>query len=251
MLRLVSWCRRHFLISLCLLLLLITLIIGSSLALARAQTPIITAPSCGSLTLHEGGQNAYVLSQNSRSIEQCFVQAYQQCQQRALTVTWMGVDAGSTSTFTLEKQGTGCQISQSSQNYMVGKPDAQANTSICQGLTQSIDALILKQCGNGGNIVIPRSELCGYVYAQQSVAAIQQAEACFMQDDHQCYGAALGYEPSGTLGYTFQLDFACKLTVLVSTSQARFSCAGLVQQADGLHALNCGSEGTILIPAHP
>ncbi len=248
--RLFTWFRHHLVISLGLFVVLFVLVIGGSFVLVRAQTQGPQAPSCGSLTLHEGGQNAYVLSPGARSIEQCFVQAYQQCQARALAVTWMGVDAGTASTFTIEKQGNNCQLLQSSQSYVLGHTNAQSEISSCQGLTQTTDSLILK-CGSGEDILIPRSESCGYVYPQQTPAATEQAEACFMQDYRQCYGAALGYEPSGTLGYSFQIDFTCKLTVVVSSSQSRFPCTSLAQQADGLHALNCGTLGTIRIPARP
>lgn len=246
-----AWFRRHLLLSLLLLFILLVLIIGSGLVLVRVQTPGAKAPSCGSLTLHEGGKNAYVLSSDARSIERCFVQAYQRCQWKALDVIWMGVDAGTTSTFTPEKQGKNCQIIQSSQSYVLGHTSANPEISICQGLIQRTDSLIMKHCGNGDDILIPRAESCGYVYQQQTPAAIKQAETCFMQDYHQCYGTELSYEPSGALGYSFQLDFACKLTVTVSTSQSTYACSGLIQQADGLHVLNCGPEGTILIPAHP
>lgn len=249
--QLLTWFRRHHVISLGLFFVLLALIVGSSLVLVRAQTQGPQAPSCGSLTLHEGGQNAYVLSPGARSIEQCFVQAYQQCQARALAVTWMGIDAGTTSTFTIEKQGTTCQLLQSSQSYVLGHTNNPSETTRCQGLTQTTDSLILTHCGSGDDMLIPRSESCGYVYPQQTPAATEQAEACFMQDYRQCYGAALGYEPSGTLGYSFQIDFTCKLTVVVSSSQARFSCTSLAQQADGLHALNCVTMDTIRIPAHP
>src|SRR5579885_3599342 len=95
--RLFTWFRHHLVISLGLFVVLFVLVIGGSFVLVRAQTQGPQAPSCGSLTLHEGGQNAYVLSPGARSIEQCFVQAYQQCQARALAVTWMGVDAGTAS----------------------------------------------------------------------------------------------------------------------------------------------------------
>lgn len=248
MFRFLSVFRNHLLIS---ILLLLMLVVGGGLVVIHAQTPSVKAPSCGTLTLHNGGQNPYVLSQNARSIEQCFVLAYRSCQEKALDVTWMGVDTGTTSTFTIEKQDKSCQISQSSQNYGLVHTNSQSEVGICQGLTQSTDSLILKRCGSGGDILIPRSELCGYVYSQQTVAAVGQAETCFMQDYRQCYGAALGYEPSGSFAYTFQFDFSCKLTVVVSSTQARYACAGLVQQTDGLRAQNCGTEGTILIPAHP
>ena len=245
------WFRCHLLLSLGLFFVLLVLVVGSSFALVRTQTQGIQAPSCGSLTLHEGGQNPYVLSPGARSIEHCFVQAYQQCQARALDVTWMGVDAGTTSTFTIEKQGNNCQLLQSSQSYVLGHTSAQPEITSCQALTQTADALILKHCGSGGDILLPRSESCGYVYPQQTPASTEQAEACFMQDYQQCYGAELGYEPSGTLGYSFQFDFTCKLTVVVTNSQSRFLCTGLVRQADGLHASHCGTAGTIQIPARP
>lgn len=245
--RLFSWFRYHLIVSLGLSLLLLVVVVGSCLVLVRAQVPGVAAPSCGSLVLHQGVQNSYVLNTGARATEECFVQAYQQCRAMAMDVTWMGVDAGTKSTFTIEKQGKGCQISQSAQSYVLGRTNASGGGT-CQGLVQSADSLVLKDCG-GGDILIPRGESCGYVYAQQTPAAIQQAETCFMQDFKQCYAAELVYEPSGALGYSFQFDFACTLTVVVSSTQDRYTCAGLVQQADGLHVLNCGSLGSILIPA--
>lgn len=241
--------RSHLLLSFCLLLVSLILIVGSSLVLVRAQTPGVKAPSCGSLTLHEGVQNTYVLSPGARLSESCFVLAYQHCQLKALNVTWMGIDAGTTSTFTIEKQDKACQITQSSQEYVIGRSNANPDISTCQGLDQNTTTLLLKHCGGGDDILIPRAESCGVVYQQQTPDNIKQAEACFVQDYQQCYGSELAYEPSGILGYSFRLDFTCKLTVLVSTSQTMYACTGLTQQTDGLHALNCGTEGTIVIPS--
>lgn len=250
-----SWIRRHLFITVGLLITLIVVLTAGSFALVHAWNPAPTAPSCGSLSLPLNGQAQYAVGVDNASasqIEQCFIQAYQHCQARSLNVTWMGVDSGSKSIFTIEKQGNACQISQSSQGYVVGFTNQRPpDIHTCQGIVQSANALTIKQCQGNGEVVIPRGESCGAVYSQNSLDANRSAENCFIQDYHRCYPAELSYEPSGTLGYGFHLSGSCKLTVFTSDTQSSSSCSDVLQQTDGLHFLNCGPRGDILVPAKP
>ncbi len=59
--RLFTWFRHHLVISLGLFVVLFVLVIGGSFVLVRAQTQDPQAPSCGSLTLHEGGAECVCL----------------------------------------------------------------------------------------------------------------------------------------------------------------------------------------------
>ena len=94
-----------------------------------------------------------------RQVEQCFVQAYRQCQNASMNVIWMEVDTGTTEKLTVVSQHGQCQIISSSQPYGVTwRPQsAPITTQICQSLILITDSLVIKGCGSG-DVVIPTDE---------------------------------------------------------------------------------------------
>jgi hypothetical protein len=87
--------------------------------------------------------------------EDCFFQAFQQCQLATLTVTMSGVDAGTINRFAIEKQGDNCRISGSLVRYVVPRPTPMPEQFICQGLTRKNGGLLFSACGAQGDIVVP------------------------------------------------------------------------------------------------
>lgn len=90
----------------------------------------------------------------------------------------------------------------------------------------------------------------------------QGVENCFWQAYQQCHPATLVYTQGGVdtaTIHTFSLEKQngkCAITDALQhiiyphspTTAARDTCAGLAQQADGLHFLACNGEGDILVP---
>jgi hypothetical protein len=87
--------------------------------------------------------------------EDCFFQAFQQCQAATLTVTMAGVDAGTINNFAVEKQGDNCRITGSVVRYVVPRPTPVPEQFICQGLTRKNGGLLFTACGAQGDIVVP------------------------------------------------------------------------------------------------
>jgi len=87
--------------------------------------------------------------------ENCFWQAFQKCQSAKLTFTKRGIDAGTTHTFTIEKQNSQCSISDATQHYIAPSPPQQGKTYTCMGLTQRSDGLHFTTCGDEGDIIVP------------------------------------------------------------------------------------------------
>lgn len=116
------------------------------------QTP--TAPQqCGSVQITEGLQK---VSSNATQAENCFWQAYQQCQTATLMVTMMGIDAGTTRTFALSPNGNACKVQDTVQYYVVPKGNSPAKTYTCAGLTQPrLGGLLFTACGADGNVTVP------------------------------------------------------------------------------------------------
>ena len=219
------------------------------------QGPGQQASSCGNLSLVKNGRNTVYLvkydGQRPKAIEQCFVQAFQQCQSLSLTISVLeGVDTSTTTTYTIQPKGAGCQISSSAQFMVAGSPNKPpATTNICQELTQTKDALVLTRCG-GSEEMIPRKEFCGGTYAESTPGGNTAAENCFAQDYQECYPAVLTYSLGGGVVYQFEETSSCTLTEAVN-GLPEAPCASLTQQADGLYVRGCRAIEDTLIPANP
>jgi hypothetical protein len=108
---------------------------------------------------------------------------------------------------------------------------------------------------------------CGTVQASANglinPAAARQAENCFWQAFQTCSPATLAFSKMGVdtvLTHTFTItgnNGKCAISDTVQnggpdavpTPPRTYTCAGLTQQADGLHFTSCGADGDILVPA--
>ncbi len=229
--------------------------LGVLAACGTTKGPGQQPPSCGALSLSPGPQAQYVSSYDGKrvkDVEQCFVQAHQQCKAMALLVTEHGTDTGTNTTYTVAPHGASCQIVASSQAYSAnfGGSTGPVITTTCQGLTETTEALVIGPC-QGQDVLIPRGEACGGVYSQATPAAVRLTEACFARDYQQCYPALLYYVTGSAPVDTFRVSASCQLTLVQSGNLPGTPCASLTQQADGLHMIGCGSQGDILVPARP
>jgi hypothetical protein len=108
---------------------------------------------------------------------------------------------------------------------------------------------------------------CGTVQASANglinPAAARQAEDCFWRAFQACSPATLAFSKMGVdtvLTRTFRStedNGKCTISDTVQnggpdaipTPPRTYTCAGLTQQADGLHFTSCGVDGDILVPA--
>ncbi len=110
--------------------------------------------NCGKVQIIANGQ-----IQNSaaaKQAENCLWHAFQTCTPATLTVTIMGIDAGTTRTFSVSQQGSACVVTDRLQHYIVPKGTGQTTTYTCTGgITQQPDGLLFLSCGADGNIPVP------------------------------------------------------------------------------------------------
>lgn len=111
-----------------------------------------THQNCGTVTIHEAGTPT---GASASAPENCFYTAYQQCHSATLTVTTMGVDAGTTRTFTTQQNGTSCVITDAVATYVVPRPPSAAKTYTCSGLARQSDGLHFASCGADGSVFVP------------------------------------------------------------------------------------------------
>jgi len=108
---------------------------------------------------------------------------------------------------------------------------------------------------------------CGEVHTlngqfSESGGTVRQTENCFWQAFQQCSAATLTFEASGidagvihtftTVNNNGKCSISDATQHYIAPNPAQpgktYSCTGLTQQADGLHFLNCGDEGNIVVP---
>ncbi len=145
---------------------LLCIIIGSVLAACNspfASTPAptpTTAPAsnapaqdCGKIAL---GPNGTVLKLGpGQQTGQCFLKAYQHCQNATLTFAQSGVDTVTTHIFTIKQAAGQCAVVDVSQHTVIPQPPKTLNTYICTGVTQQKNALLFTGCGSDGDITVP------------------------------------------------------------------------------------------------
>src|SRR6266581_600508 len=243
---------RHRLLAIGAVLILALLIVGVGVAFA-GRTPA-QGQNCGEVhTL-----NAHFIESEAsvRQAENCFWQAFQQCSAASLTFQ------------TVNNNGK-CSISDVTQHYIAPNPTQAGQTYTCTGLARQADGLHFLNCGAEGNIVVPLplAQQCGTVQARANgpvnPAAARQAEDCFWRVSHACRPATLVFSKMGVdtvLTRTFRStedNGKCAISDTVQnggpdavpTPPRTYTCAGLTQQADGLHFTSCGADGDILVPA--
>lgn len=137
---------------------LVALLVVAGLLFARSRS-VTAQTACGTVIMHSATGPAFSVQHSSvQQVTNCFWQAYQQCQAATMQVTLMGVDAGVQHTFTLQKKGSGCAVTDSALNYnVVVKLKAKPVVSACSGMAMQADGLHITGCGNQGTFVIPTS----------------------------------------------------------------------------------------------
>jgi hypothetical protein len=127
---------------------------GQGQATTPTSTPSVQVQNCGAVhTLHS--QIAPADLNTARQAENCFWQAFQQCQPATLTYAANEVDAGSVNTFTLKSAGGKCAISDGVQHYIVPRPPGKTTIYTCSDVKLQSNGLYVFSCGDVGTIIVP------------------------------------------------------------------------------------------------
>jgi hypothetical protein len=109
--------------------------------------------ACGTVQVRGNGQ--VVDTTKAQQAENCFWQAYQQCQAATIIVTTMGVDSGINRTFTVIPKDGGCKVSDAEQSYVVPNHTGPLNTYTCASVQQLSNGLLFHSCGVDGDVQVP------------------------------------------------------------------------------------------------
>ena len=119
---------------------------------APGATPTVRARPCGIIMLL--GPNP-PRDPQALQAETCFAQAYQQCSTATLIVRVMGVDTGVLHTLSIENVNGQCTVSDNSLSYNVSLRSEVNRTVQCAGVEQNARGLVIKACGDAGDLVVP------------------------------------------------------------------------------------------------
>jgi hypothetical protein len=110
--------------------------------------------NCGSAATRFLGESTQVLSATSGALP-CFAAAARNCRPASITVTAMGVDAGTRYVFVVKPGTDGCQVTEQSQFYVVSGGVRHGPLTIvgCQRTAVTASGVTL-ECG-GRRILIP------------------------------------------------------------------------------------------------
>ncbi len=158
----VSRGNKAFVIFVAVIVALFTLVLaacGSNVGGQGQATTPTTIPSsqvqkCGTVnTLHSQivstDQNA------AKQAENCFWQAFQQCQPATISYAKNDLDAGTVNTFTLKNAGGKCAVTVGVQHFVAPHPPGKATIYTCSDVKLQSDGLYILSCGDAGTIVIP------------------------------------------------------------------------------------------------
>ncbi|GCE11056.1 hypothetical protein KTT_09150 [Tengunoibacter tsumagoiensis] len=169
-------------------------------------------------------------------------------------------DAGSTSTVTIEQRNDHCAIY--GQEEIVVNTRTTNTTFICNKLSQEGDTLQLSDCDGVADFALtPRritltrftiwtyeSYICGRIGGVHPNDP-QRVESCFFTAYTHCLDDAMLYDTqeNGTkVEKDFMIDNHCGVVYLSGSHTAM--CASLEWRADGLHFMQCGTDGDIFVP---
>lgn len=125
---------------------------GQGIQAGAGASTSTQAQNCGTVTIHQANNST---DASASTPESCFYSAYQKCASATLTVTTMGVDAGTTRTFTTQANNATCRITDAVSTYVVPHPPSTAKTYTCTDLTKQSDGLHFSSCGADGNVFVP------------------------------------------------------------------------------------------------
>ena len=117
-----------------------------------SSAPLVRATNCGRIIGHFSGAS----DQGAQNAEQCFYQAYKQCQSATLGFVLMGVDTSDTYAFTVRpKSSGGCALAAVDTYFFAsGGGRTTVKTYTCSGVMQQADALLAQGCGSAGDITV-------------------------------------------------------------------------------------------------
>ena len=126
--------------------------------LGQATTPTSIPTSqiqkCGTVhTLHS--QIVSVDQNTAKQTENCFWQAFQQCQPATLTYADNELDVGTVNNFTLKNTGGKCAVSVGIQKFIAPHPPGKPIMYTCSSVKLQSDGLYIFSCGDAGTVVIP------------------------------------------------------------------------------------------------
>jgi hypothetical protein len=127
-----------------------------ALAGCGETTPPFVFHSCG--TVHvAAGRVLPADAAAATAAENCFAQAYTTCQATVLTYTSIGVDTGSTQTFSESRFNGACAVKDIVQGYTAngGGKTFPSQTYACTGVQQRSDGLLFTSCGAAGDVLVP------------------------------------------------------------------------------------------------
>jgi hypothetical protein len=113
----------------------------------------LTTQQCGSV--HAFRSRVTSMDQSmARGVEDCFWQAFQQCQPATMSYTQSDATSGTVHTFSLENQNGRCLVTDSARPFTTHMSQP-AVLSTCAGIQKRADGLRVLSCGKLGNILIP------------------------------------------------------------------------------------------------
>ena len=126
--------------------------------LGQATTPTPVPSSqvqkCG--TVHTLHSQIVSVDQNTvKQTENCFWQAFQQCQPATLTYSKNELDTGTVNTFILKNNGGKCAVSVGVQQFVAPRPPGKPTMYTCSSMKLLSDGLYIYSCGDAGTVVIP------------------------------------------------------------------------------------------------
>lgn len=136
-------------LSIGLLIIVICLFVWYSLT----RPPVPPQATCGSVTFLQGREQSPV-SKDAQQVESCFFHAYQHCTAMSMTVTDMGVDAGTSTTYWPHQQDGTCQIITQSSSHNLVMGNSSPETTTCQKMLPQKGGLLFQHCDNSGDTFI-------------------------------------------------------------------------------------------------
>lgn len=125
---------------------------GSTSTPSAQIKPSAQEQHCGKI---QTGPNGALLSATiAKQAANCFWQAFQHCRAASLIFASSGSDAAIIRTFTVEKKGDQCSISDAVQDVMGANSPSPVKIYRCTGVVQQSDSLHFTSCGEDGDVFV-------------------------------------------------------------------------------------------------
>jgi hypothetical protein len=127
---------------------------GQGQVTTPTSIPSSQVQQCG--TVHTLHSQIVPVDQNTvKQTENCFWQAFQQCQPATLTYAKNELDVGTINTFALKNADGKCAVSVGVQQFVAPHPPGKPTMYTCSGVKLQSDGLYIYSCGDAGTVVIP------------------------------------------------------------------------------------------------